>query len=338
MRVWPGRPTPLGATWDGEGVNFAIFSEHATGVELCLFETPEDEKESARLEIRARTDLIWHCYLPDARPGQLYAYRVHGPYAPQEGHRFNPNKLLVDPYAKAVTGGFRLREEMYGYRIGADDLSYDERDSAPWVPRTIVVDDSFTWDEDRAPGIPWNRTLIYEAHVRGMTMKHPAIPDDLRGTYLGLSMDPIIDHLSSLGITAIELLPVHQHVTEAGLQERGLTNYWGYNTIGFFAPDVRYATAADGRQVGEFKTMVKRFHRAGIEVILDVVYNHTAESNHLGPTLSFRGIDNRSYYRLSPDDQRFYMDFTGTGNSLNVLHPRALQLIMDSLRYWVTEM
>ncbi|MCA1830559.1 MAG: glycogen debranching enzyme GlgX, partial [Actinobacteria bacterium] len=267
---------------------------------------------------------------------RLYAYRVHGPYAPQEGHRFNPNKLLVDPYAKAVTGGFRLREEMYGYRIGADDLSYDERDSAPWVPRTIVVDDSFTWDEDRAPGIPWNRTLIYEAHVRGMTMKHPAIPDDLRGTYLGLSMDPIIDHLSSLGITAIELLPVHQHVTEAGLQERGLTNYWGYNTIGFFAPDVRYATAADGRQVGEFKTMVKRFHRTGIEVILDVVYNHTAESNHLGPTLSFRGIDNRSYYRLSPDDQRFYMDFTGTGNSLNVLHPRALQLIMDSLRYWVT--
>ncbi|MGZ6515694.1 MAG: glycogen debranching protein GlgX [Actinomycetota bacterium] len=338
MRTWPGRQAPLGATWDGEVVNFALYSEHASGVELCLFDRADDPKESARIELREQTDHVWHCALPDVRPGQLYGYRVHGGYAPHEGDRFNPNKLLLDPYTKAITGPVVLDNEVYGYRYGEDDTTFDERDSAPLMPRCIVVDAVFPWGGDHPPRTPAGRTVIYEAHVRGMTMRHPQVPDELRGTYLGLSLDPILDHLVSLGITAIELLPVHQHVTERPLRERGLTNYWGYNTIGFFAPDGRYATGWDGRQVNEFKTMVKRFHRAGIEVILDVVYNHTAETGAWGPTLSFRGIDNRAYYKLDPDDRRRCLDTTACGNSLNIGHPRALQLVMDSLRYWANDM
>jgi isoamylase len=340
VRVWPGTPYPLGATWDGEGVNFAIFSENATGVEICLFEGPEDGSESHRIRLRERTDLIWHCYLPDARPGQLYGYRVHGPYAPERGHRFNDAKLLIDPYAKAITGPIRWSDALFGYPVGdtEEDLLADRRNSAPGMPKCVVVDPAFSWGDDRPPKVPWNRTVIYECHVRGMTMRHPAVPDGIRGTYLGMAFDPIVDHLRGLGITAVELLPVHQFVADRHLVEQGLTNYWGYNSIGFFAPEVRYATGGRGDQVTEFKSMVKTLHRAGIEVILDVVYNHTGEGNHLGPTLSLRGIDNASYYRLHPADPRFYVDFTGTGNSLNMLHPRTMQLIMDSLRYWVTEM
>jgi len=340
VRVWPGNPYPLGATWDGEGVNFAIFSEHATGVELCLFDHPDDPKESARVPVRERTDLIWHCYLPDARPGHLYGYRVHGPYEPGNGHRFNPNKLLLDPYAKAISRTVEWDDSLFGYRIGDEehDGSFDERDSAPVMPKSVVINPAFEWGDDRAPKVPWNRTIIYEAHLRGMTMLHPEIPDELRGTYLGMAQDPIIDHLVALGVTALELMPVHQFVSERAVVRRGLRNYWGYNSIAFLAPDVRYATGGLGQQVDEFKSMVKAYHRAGIEVILDVVYNHTGEGNRLGPTLSLRGVDNASYYRLSPEDHRIYVDFTGCGNSLNMLHPRTMQLIMDSLRYWITEM
>ncbi|HVL82061.1 MAG TPA: glycogen debranching protein GlgX [Actinomycetota bacterium] len=340
MRIWPGKPYPLGATWDGEGVNFAIFSENATGVELCLFDDPDDPKESRTVSLRERTDLIWHVYLPDARPGQLYGFRVDGPYDPGRGHRFNPAKLLLDPYAKAISGTVQWSDAIFGYTIGdpREDLAPDPRDSAPGMPRCVVIDPAFTWGDDRPPKVPWNRTIIYEAHVRGMTMMHPAVPDELRGTYLGIASDPIVDHLVDLGITSLELLPVHQFVNDRHLWEQGLTNYWGYNSIGFFAPDVRYACGRLGGQVDEFKSMVKTLHRAGIEVILDVVYNHTGEGNHLGPTVCLRGVDNASYYRLMPHDQRFYMDFTGTGNSMNMLHPRTMQLIMDSLRYWVTEM
>jgi len=339
MRVWPGSPYPLGATWDGEGVNFAIFSEHAEGVELCLFDAPDDPKETLRVPLRERTDLIWHCYLPDARPGQLYGYRIHGPYAPAEGHRFNPNKLLLDPYGKAISGTVKWDDTLFGYRIGEDDLVPDERDSAAAaLPKCVVINPAFPWGDDRRPLVPWNRTFIYETHIRGMTMLHPEIPDELRGTYLGMAQEPVINHLLSLGVTTVELMPIHQFVVERELYERGLTNYWGYNSIAFLAPDVRYATGGLGEQVNEFKTMVKTFHRAGIEVILDVVYNHTGEGNHLGPTLSLRGVDNKSYYRLTPEDERYYMDFTGCGNSLNMLHPRTIQLIMDSLRYWIADM
>jgi isoamylase len=340
MRVWPGSPFPLGATWDGEGVNFSLFSEHAEGVELCLFDSPDDPKETERVELSERTDLIWHAYLPDVRPGQLYGYRVQGPYDPRQGHRFNANKLLIDPYAKAIAGTIDWDDAVYAYPVGGpdEDLAPDDRDSAPFVPKGAVIDPAFTWGDDRPPRTPWNRTLIYEAHVRGMTMLHPQIPDEIRGTYLALAHDPIVDHLLSLGVTAVELLPVHQFVRDRRLADLGLTNYWGYNSIGFLAPDVGYATGIHGQQVNEFKSMVKALHRAGIEVILDVVYNHTGEGNHLGPTISLRGIDNASYYRLSPEDPRFYLDFTGTGNSLNMLHPRTMQLIMDSLRYWVIEM
>jgi isoamylase len=286
------------------------------------------------------TDRVWHAYLPDARPGTLYGYRVEGPYSPQEGHRFNPHKLLLDPYAKAVTGAFRWSDELYGYRIGDPDgdISFDERDSAPLMPRCVVVDQAFTWGDDRAPHTPWNRTTIYECHVRGTTIWHPAVPDDLRGTYLGFASDAVIDHLLSLGVTAVELMPVHQFIAERELVERGLTNYWGYNSIAFFAPHSAYATGTSGQQVGEFKSMVKRLHRAGLEVILDVVYNHTAEGNETGPTLSLRGIDNSVYYRLDPENRRHHVDFTGTGNSLNIVHPRTMALVMDSLRYWVTDM
>jgi len=340
VRVWPGQPYPLGASWDGEGVNFAIFSENASGVELCLFSGPDDAVESTRIALRERNDQIWHCYLPDVRPGQLYGYRVHGPYRPEEGHRFNPSCLLIDPYAKAIGGSIQWSDALFGYQVGRplQDLEMNHSNSAGHMPKCVVCDSAFTWSGDRPPRVPWHRTVIYECHVKGLTKRHPQVPEHVRGTYLGLASDAIIDHLLSLGVTAVELLPVHHFAIDRALAERGLTNYWGYNSIGFFAPDVRYAGGAMGRQVGEFKSMVKTLHSAGIEVILDVVYNHTAEGNHLGPTLSLRGIDNAAYYRLDPKNPRFYVDFTGTGNSLNMRHPRTVQLIMDSLRYWVTEM
>jgi glycogen operon protein len=340
MRARPGQPHPLGATWDGEGVNFALFSEHATAVELCLFDRPDDAAETCRVRLAEPEEHVWHVYLPDVRPGQLYGYRVHGPYAPSEGHRFNPSKLLIDPYAKALTGSIQWSDALFGYVPGDPqaDLSYNEADSAGRMPKSVVVETAFSWGDDRPPRTPWHRTLIYECHVKGLTQLHPGVPPALRGTYLGLATDPIIDHLLGLGVTAVELMPVHHFVDDRRLVERGLRNYWGYNSIAFFAPDVRYATAARGEQVSEFRTMVKRLHRAGIEVILDVVYNHTAEGNHLGPTLSLRGVDNAAYYRLVPDDPRYYMDFTGCGNSFSMANPRAIQLIMDSLRYWVEEM
>ena len=339
MRVWPGQPYPLGATWDGEGVNFAIFSENATAVELCLFDAPDDAEESHKIAMPERTDQVFHIYLPDVRPGQYYGYRVSGPYSPAEGHRFNPYKLLLDPYAKAITGAITWSNALFAYRVGGpkEDLEHDPSNSAGGVPKSVVIDNAFTWNGDRNPRTPWNRTVIYECHVKGMTVKHPGVPEPLRGTYLGLCSDPMIDYFKALGVTAIELLPVHQFVIDRHLPEKGLTNYWGYNSIGFFAPDVRYASKGLGNQVYEFKSMVKTFHAAGIEVILDVVYNHTGEGNHLGPTLSLKGIDNVAYYRLE-QNKRFYTDFTGTGNSLNMLHPRTIQLIMDSLRYWVNEM
>jgi isoamylase len=334
--IWPGQPYPRGATWDGEGVNFSIFSGRADKVELCLFDS-SGKHELQRIELRERTDEIWHCYLPEARPGLLYGYRVHGPYAPEKGDRFNPHKLLIEPYAKHLQGPLVWSDSHFGYRVGhaKDDLSFDRRDSAAGTPKCRVIDPAFTWGDDRPPRVPWHDTVIYEAHVRGLTMRHPEVPPQLRGTYAGLATAPLIEHFSRLGITTVELMPVHAFVDDRTLIEKGLRNYWGYNTIGFFAPDVRYSSIG---RISEFKTMVKTLHSAGIEVILDVVYNHTAEGNQMGPTLSFRGIDNASYYRLLPDDPRYYMDFTGTGNTLNLQHPRVLQLIMDSLRYWVLEM
>ena len=340
MRVWPGRPYPLGATWDGIGVNFALFTEHATAVELCLFHDEGDAVESAKLRLTERTDQVWHCYIPDVRPGQFYGYRVHGPYEPQLGHRFNAAKLLIDPYAKAITGAIKWSNDLFAYKVGEtlDDMEPDPDNSAGGVPKSVVIDSAFSWGDDAPIHVPYNRTIIYECHVKGMTMRHPGVPPELRGTYLGLCSDPMIDYFLKLGVTALELLPVHQSVVDRHLAERGLTNYWGYNTIGFFAPDVRFAARGLGNQVHEFKTMVKTLHAAGLEVILDVVYNHTGEGNHLGPTLSMKGIDNSAYYRLEPDKPRFYTDFTGTGNTLNMQHPRTIQLVMDSLRYWVDEM
>jgi isoamylase len=340
MRIWPGRPYPLGATWDGTGVNFALFSEQATGVELCLFRQPDDTGEAAKIQLTERTDQVWHCYLPDARPGQYYGYRVHGPYEPEHGVRFNPAKLLIDPYAKAISGAIKWSNDLFAYKVGGaqEDLEPDPDNSAGGVPKSVVIDSAFTWENDGPLHLPYNRTIIYECHVKGMTQRHPDVPPELRGTYLGLCSDPMLEYFHSLGVTALELLPVHQFVVDRHLAERGLTNYWGYNSIGFFAPDVRYATRGLGNQVYEFKTMVKTLHAAGLEVILDVVYNHTGEGNHLGPTLSMKGIDNTTYYRLEPEHQRFYTDFTGTGNSLNMQHPRTIQLVMDSLRYWVDEM
>ena len=334
LRVWRGDPYPLGATWDGSGVNFAIFSEHADAVHLCLFD--DDGREEQRIRLIEQTDLVWHAYLPDGRPGQRYGYRVHGPYEPRRGHRFNPAKLLIDPYAKRIDRAVEWDDSLFGYRIGADEDEPDDRDSAPFVPKGVVVDPAFVWGGDTRLQTPLERTLIYEVHVKGFTHLHPEVPEELRGTYAGVASAPAIDHLTTLGITAVELLPVHQHVDERHLVERGLVNYWGYNTIAFLAPDVRFSATSD--PVGEFKTMVKRLHDAGIEVILDVVYNHTGESNHLGPTLAFRGIDNAAYYRLDPDDPSRYVDYTGTGNTLDATSPRVLQLIMDSLRYWITEM
>ncbi len=336
MAVWPGNPYPLGATWDGEGVNFALFSEHAGKVELCLFDR-QCRQEIGVIPLAWQTDQVWHCYLPEARPGLLYGYRVHGPYNPKRGHRFNPKKLLLDPYAKAIAGELRWHDALFGYRIGSPlhDLSRDRRPSAPYMPKCQVVDPAFTWGDDRPPRTSWHDTIIYELHVKGFTCLHPFIPEKLRGTYAGLAAAPAIDYFKRLGITAVELMPVHAFVDERHLITKGLRNYWGYNSIGFFVPDMRYS--ATGR-ISEFKTMVKTLHSAGIEVILDVVYNHTAEGNHLGPTLCFRGIDNLAYYRLIAEEKRYYMDFTGCGNTLNMCHPRVLQLIMDSLRYWVLEM
>ena len=336
MAVWVGDPYPLGATWDGEGVNFAVFSEHAEQVELCLFD-PTGQREIQRVPMRDQTDQVWHCYLPEARPGLLYGLRVHGPYRPEAGHRFNRHKLLIDPYAKVLTGQIRWSDAHFGYRIGGkrDDLTPDNRDNARGMPKCRVVDPAFTWGDDRPPRIPWHDTVIYELHVRGFTINHPEVPPALRGTYAGLATAPVIEHLKRLGVTAVELMPVHAFVDDRNLVDKGLRNYWGYNSIGYFAPEGRYFATST---ISEFKTMVKTLHSNGIEVILDVVYNHTAEGNHLGPTLSLRGIDNAAYYRLGPDNPRYYMDFTGCGNTLNMRHPRVLQLIMDSLRYWVQEM
>lgn len=341
IKQWPGSPYPLGATWDGKGVNFALFSEHATGVELCLFDSADSEKESERVRFTEYTDHVWHAYLPEVLPGQLYGYRVEGPYEPGEGHRFNPHKVLLDPYAKGIGRDVKWADEVFAYRLGdaESDLSFDDRDSAAYAPLAKVIDPSFTWGNDRAPRTPWHKTIVYELHVKGFTHLHPDLPEGLRGTYAGLASETVIKHLTELGVTAVELEPVHYFLNDRHLLERHLTNYWGYNTLSYFAPASRYAaTHIQQDAVQQFKMMIAAMHEAGIEVILDVVYNHTAEGNQLGPTLCMRGIDNVAYYKLTEADRRYYMDYTGTGNSLNVRHPRVLQLIMDSLRYWVTDM
>lgn len=337
MKIYPGKPYPLGATWDGQGVNFALYANHATKVELCLFGS-KDGPVTDTIEIKERTRQIWHVYLPDLSPGQCYGYRVHGPFEPNEGHRYNANKLLIDPYAKAISGNINWHDALFAYQIGQDDLSFSETDSAPFIPKSVVIDHHYDWEGVEAPQVSYHNTIIYEAHVKGLTIRHPGLPEEIRGTYAGIGHPVIIDYLKSLGITAIELMPVHQFVNDRGLIDKGLSNYWGYNSIGFFAPDFRYSSnGAMGGQVKEFKDMVKALHKAGIEVILDVVYNHTAEGNHLGPTLSFKGIDNVEYYRLT-EDNRYYMDYTGTGNTLNAHYPTVLRLMMDSLRYWILEM
>lgn len=338
MPAWPGLPYPLGATYNGSGVNFALFSDHAHGVELCLFDGQDNE---TRVIVVERTHNHWHVYIPGIKPGQRYGYRVHGPYDPENGHRFNASKLLIDPYAKAIDGIMNWNDALFGYQPGDKnaDLSFNDSDSAPYIPKCVVIDDSYNWDDDHLLRIPIHQSIIYEMHVKGFTKQAPGIPEELRGTYAGVSHPESIKYLKSLGVNAVELLPIHQFVSDRHLVEQGLTNYWGYNTIGFFAPDARYAASGmQGEQVWEFKQMVKELHAAGIEVILDVVYNHTGEGSHTGPTLSFRGIDNMSYYRLTEDNRRYYMDYTGTGNTLNTVHPTILRLIMDSLRYWVIEM
>jgi isoamylase len=340
MRVWPGRPYPLGATWDGAGVNFALFSENATKVELCLFDSPNTDKETFRIVLSEQTDQVWHGYFPDLLPDQLYGYRVHGPYEPAKGHRFNANKIVLDPYAKAIGRFLNWSDELFGYTIGdpTADLSLDPRDNAPFAPLGSVIDTAFTWGDDRPPRTPWHKTLIYELHVVGFTKLLHEVPEKLRGTYAGLASEAAIKHLLDMNVTAVEIMPVHHHVNDRHLIEKGLTNYWGYNTLAFFAPDLRYSSTGNPRDaVQQFKMMVRALHSAGLEVILDVVYNHTAEGNQLGPTLSMRGVDNAAYYRLA-EDPRYYMDYTGCGNTLNMRHPRVLQLIMDSLRYWVLEM
>ena len=339
MRVWPGAPYPLGATWDGGGVNFALFSEHATAVELCLFDSPEARVESVTIPLTEQTDMVWHGYLPDIRPGQLYGYRVHGPHDPARGHRFNRGKVLLDPYAGVIGREARWHPSLFGYPQGGSTEERHDEDSAPYAPLAAVIDTSFTWGDDRPPRTPWHETVIYELHVKGFSKLNPQVPESLRGTYLGLASEAGISHLKALGITAVELMPVHHHLDESRLVDHGLVNYWGYNTLSYFAPDTRYAVSrAPLDCVREFKTMVRALHAAGLEVILDVVYNHTAEGDHRGPMLSLRGIDNASYYRLQPDDRTRYQDFTGCGNTLNMRSPRVLQLIMDSLRYWVLEM
>jgi glycogen operon protein len=338
--VLPGKPFPLGSSWDGTGVNFAVYSENAAGVELCLYDNRSGE-ETDRIPIRETTAFVWHCYLPSVQPGQLYGFRVHGPWEPLRGLRFNPSKLLIDPYAQAIKGRVDWKEPIFPYKFGENDadLVMDDRDSGAGMPKSVVVNPYFDWEQDRSPRIPISDSIIYEVHVKGFSATNPELPDNLRGTYAGLAAPPSIRYLKNLGITAVELLPIHQFVNDKILLDRGLKNYWGYNTLNYFSPESRYSSAGDtGGQVNEFKAMVKALHREGIEVILDVVYNHTAEGNHLGPMLSWKGIDNTTYYRLMPDQPRYYMDYTGTGNSLNVRHPQVLKLIMDSLRYWVTEM
>ena len=340
ITVYPGNPFPLGATWDGEGVNFALYAENAHGVDLCLFNTIDDYEESVKIRINEVSHHVWHVYVPDLKPGQLYGYRVYGPYEPQNGHRFNPNKLLIDPYAKAIAGTIQWHDSLFGYEMGhpEEDLSFSDVDSAPYIPKSVVVSHQFDWENDAPPNVPYHKTIIYETHVKGFTKLHPDIPEEIRGSYAALAHPVTINYLKELGITAVELMPVHHFVSDRLLQDKGLSNYWGYNTIGYFAPDVRYSSSGVlGEQVFEFKNMVKELHKAGIEVILDVVYNHTGEGNHLGPTLSFRGVDNSCYYRLT-DDKRYYMDYTGTGNTLNARLPNVLRMIMDSLRYWITEM
>ena len=341
VKAWLGYPYPLGATWMGNGVNFALFSETAASVELCLFDNIEATEENIRIPVTEHTDQVWHVFLPDVRPGQLYGYRVSGPYDPERGLRFNSSKLLLDPYAKAIAGEVTWADEMFGYVVGGkdEDLTQDFRDDAWGVPKSVVINSAFDWHDDKMLRIPLHRSVIYEVHVKGFSKLWHDVPEALRGTYAALGSTAAIDYFKKLGVTAVELLPVHAHIDDKVLIDRGLTNYWGYNTIGFFAPHAQYSGSGQlGEQVIEFKSMVRNLHAAGIEVILDVVYNHTAEGNHLGPTLCFRGIDNPAYYRLQPDNPRFYLDFTGTGNTFNVLHSRALQLVMDSLRYWVLEM
>jgi glycogen operon protein len=348
--IEPGSFHPLGATWDGRGANFALFTEHATAVDLCLF---DDQGQETRVRVPWRSLYVWHVYVPGVRPGQRYGWRVHGPFDPAHGHRFNPNKLLVDPYARALDGSVDLRGPVYSYvrdegrakagpllegdRVRRPDASVDTRDDAAFMPKAVVTDDSFDWGDDRAPRVPWHNALLYELHVRGFTQRHPGVPEAQRGTYLGLASDEAIRHLVSLGVTTVELMPVHEHMDEAFIMTRGLTNYWGYSTLAYFAPDRRFATHG-GDAVREFKTMVKRLHAAGIEVVLDVVYNHTCEGDEYGPTLSLRGIDNRVYYRLDALDRSRYLDYTGCGNTLDATHPQVLKLVTDSLRYWVTEM
>ena len=333
-----GSPNPRGATWNGLGVNFALFSANATKVELCLFDDA-GEREVARVALPEYTNEVWHGFLPDARPGTVYAYRVHGPYEPEAGHRFNPNKLVTDPYAKGMVGQIEWGPELFGYTLGHPDadLSFDDRDSAHLMPKCRVVDPAFTWGDDRRPNVPWERTVIYEAHVRGLTKLHPSVPEPLRGTYRGLVEPSVIEHIKRIGVTSIELLPVHMFADDSYLVEKGLKNYWGYSTMQFFAPARRYAAVPDFA-FSEFKEMVARLHEAGLEVILDVVYNHTCEGNELGPTISFKGIDNASYYRLMPDQPRYYINDTGTGNTVNLSHPRVIQMVNDSLRYWAGEM
>ncbi|MBD1864024.1 MULTISPECIES: glycogen debranching protein GlgX [Trichocoleus] len=339
LALWPGKVYPLGSYWDGKGTNFALFSENATGVELCLFD--RDDKET-RIHLTEVSNFVWHGYIPGIGPGQRYGFRVHGPYSPHEGHRFNPNKLLLDPYAKAIDGDIGNGPELFGYSWESPeaDLSFSELDSAHLIPKSVVVDESFDWEGDRLLRTPWHETIIYETHVKGFTKLHPDIPEELRGTYAGMAHPAAIEHLQRLGISAVELMPVHHFLSYPGhLADKGLKNYWGYDSVNYFAPHSGYsAGGSTGQQLNEFKEMVKALHRAGIEVILDVVYNHTGEGNHLGPTLSLRGIDNSVYYRLVDDDKRYYMDFTGCGNSLHVGQPQVLKLIMDSLRYWVLEM
>jgi len=334
--VWPGRPDPLGATWDGQGTNFALFAQPATRVELCLFDDTTG-KETARIALPEQTRNVFHGYVQGVGPGQLYGYRVHGRYAPREGLRFNPNKLLIDPYTRALCGEVDWSTTVFAYRIGSrtEDLTRDVHNSARGVPKSVVIDDAFDWGDDRPPNVPWSETIIYETHVKGISMLHPDVPENIRGTYLGLASEPIVEHLRSLGVTAVELLPIHAFVDDKFLLDRGLRNYWGYNSIGYFAPVARYASGDRGQQVTEFKQMVKQLHAAGFEVFLDVVYNHTAEGNHLGPMLSFKGIANSMYYNLVAENPRYYRDFTGTGNSLNVAQAQTLKLIVDSLRYWV---
>jgi isoamylase len=337
IRIREGAPFPRGATWDGKGTNFALFSAHATKVEVCLFDD-KGERELDRIELPEYTDQIWHGYLADIRPGAIYGYRVHGPYQPEQGHRFNPNKLLLDPYACAHIGELKWDPAVFGYQMESmDDLTFDERDSAPFMPKCIVVDPEFDWrGQTGKRGVPWDDTIIYELHVRGYTKLHPGVPESERGTYAGLANREVIDYIKSLGVTSVELLPVHTFINDSQLLEKGLTNYWGYDSIGFFAPEPRYA--CDQREsLREFKEMVTRFHEAGLEVIMDVVYNHTAEGNERGPTLSFKGIDNANYYRLHPEQKRYYINDTGTGNTLNVTHRRVLQMVTDSLRYWVQQ-